>query len=198
MHAMSTLQNRGSLAEQLLLEEEEDRHGQALQCSLFSSFAIGGLLLGYPVSDVSRYIESARLCRERIRGVADPSAVSALILYANAHAFVGTRESREEYRSAMSEADAVSQVGMLWVCFAFVLTFSCLFVFFVTLRLARTYKHVIERSPTIIMQNKAHFYKPGWPVVAKLSEAEQSQTDPKKKTTPRRRRKVGHASHQVE
>lgn len=131
MHAMSTLQNRGSLAEQLLLEEEEDRHGQALQCSLFSSFAIGGLLLGYPVSEVSRYIESARLCRERIRGVADPSAVSALILYANAHAFVGTRESREEYRSAMSEADAVSQVGWyalgLFVLRSFLRSAACLF-----------------------------------------------------------------------
>lgn len=109
VHAMSALQHRGSLAEQLL-EEEEDRHGQALQCSLFSSLAIGGLLLGHPVADVSRYLESARLCRERIRGgVAEQSAVSALLLYANAHAFVGTRESREEYRTGMGDADAVSQ-----------------------------------------------------------------------------------------
>lgn len=109
VHVMSSLQHRGSLAEQLL-EEEEDRYGQALQCSLFSSFAIGGLLLGYPVADVSRYLESARSCRERIHSLVDPSAVSALILYANAHAFVGTRQSREEYRESMSEADAVSQV----------------------------------------------------------------------------------------
>lgn len=109
VHAMSTLQNRGSLAEQLL-EEEEDKLGQALQCSLFSSFAIGGLLLGYPVADVSRYLESARLCRERLGGLADQSAVSALILYANAQAFVGSRESREEYREGMNDADAISQV----------------------------------------------------------------------------------------
>lgn len=108
VHAMSTLQHRGSLAEQLP-EEKQDRHGQALQCSLFSSFAIGGLLLGYPVADVSRYLESARLCRERIRGLADQSAVSALILYANAHAFVGSRESREEYREGMNDADAISR-----------------------------------------------------------------------------------------
>eukprot|EP00752_Nemacystus_decipiens_P006010 g5428.t1 len=113
VHAMCTLQNRGSLAEQLLEEEEEeeeDKYGQALQCSLFSGFAIGGLLLGYPVADVSRYLESARVRRERIRTFADQSAVSALILYANAHAFVGTRESREEYRASMNDADAVSQV----------------------------------------------------------------------------------------
>lgn len=114
VHAMSALQNRGSLAEQLLEEdgeeEEEDKHGQALQCSLFSSFAIGGLLLGYPVANVSRYLESAHRCRERVRSLVDQSAVSALILYANAHAFVGTRESREEYRESMIEADAVSQV----------------------------------------------------------------------------------------
>lgn len=110
VHAISTLQNRGSLAEQLLLEEEEDRHGQALQCSLFSSFAIGGLLLGYPVADVARYLEFARLCRERMRSLADQSAVSALILYANAHAFVGSRESQKEYRDSMNDADAISQV----------------------------------------------------------------------------------------
>eukprot|EP00903_Cladosiphon_okamuranus_P017896 g16469.t1 len=109
VHAMSTLQNRGSLAEQLL-EEDQDRHGQALQCSLFSSLAIGGLLLGYPVEDVSRYLQSARLCRERMRGLADQSAVSALILYANAHVFVGTRESWAAYREGMNDAEALSQV----------------------------------------------------------------------------------------
>lgn len=110
MRAMWTLRNRGSLAEISGEDSQEDRHGQALQCSLFSSFAIGGLLLGYPVADVSRYVESARLCRERLGNLADQSAVSALLLYASAQAFVGSREAREEYRECMNAAAAVSQV----------------------------------------------------------------------------------------
>lgn len=68
---------------------DEYKQGQALECALFSSIAIGGLMLGCPVRDVSRHLVSAQRCREQLAGLKDRTAVSALLLHATSHAFLG-------------------------------------------------------------------------------------------------------------
>lgn len=73
---------------------EEYKRGQALECALFSSIAIGGLMVGCPVDDVACYLASAQRCREQLDGLKDRSAVSALILHAVSHAFLGAEKVR--------------------------------------------------------------------------------------------------------
>ena len=70
-------------------EEEEYRKGMALQCVVFSIFAIGGLMLGCPAAAVRRHLHHAGRCRERLRGLPHRLAVSALILHGMSHAFLG-------------------------------------------------------------------------------------------------------------
>ncbi|CAM9177617.1 unnamed protein product [Ectocarpus sp. 12 AP-2014] len=82
------------------------RRGQALQCSFYSSLAIGAIMLGYPSDQVSRYMESAQLCREQCRYLVDRLAVSALVLYSVASAFLGQAAA---YRQGMEEARALSR-----------------------------------------------------------------------------------------
>lgn len=90
------------------------RRGQALQCSFYSSLAIGALMLGYPSEQVSRYMESARLCREQCRCLVDRLAVSALVLYSVARAFLGQvaacRQGMEEARALSSRSPGVDPV----------------------------------------------------------------------------------------
>ncbi|CAN0552124.1 unnamed protein product, partial [Ectocarpus sp. 8 AP-2014] len=81
------------------------RRGQALQCSFYSSLAIGALMLGYPSDQVSRYMESAQLCREQCRYLVDRLAVSALVLYSVASAFLGKAAACSQ---GMEEARALS------------------------------------------------------------------------------------------
>eukprot|EP00903_Cladosiphon_okamuranus_P009018 g8625.t1 len=133
LHAMASQRTRAALSsgcepslDVLLLghaeaaEEapgEEDRKGWALECALYSSITIGGLMLGCPVSDVARYVVAAQECREKLGGLKDRSAVSALILHALSHAFLGaaqappganpTSSSEVEYRRSMDEAAAI-------------------------------------------------------------------------------------------
>ena len=73
---------------------DEYRKGQALECALFSSIAIGALILGCPVGDVARYLAPAQRCREQLDGLRDRSAVSALLLHALSHAFLGAEKVR--------------------------------------------------------------------------------------------------------
>lgn len=74
--------------------EDEYRKGQALECALFSSIAIGALILGCPVGDVAQYLVPAQRRREQLDGLKDRSAVSALLLHAVSHAFLGAEEVR--------------------------------------------------------------------------------------------------------
>eukprot|EP00752_Nemacystus_decipiens_P011415 g10137.t2 len=102
------------------LGEEEYKKGQALECALFSSIAIGALMLGCPVSDVARHLQSAQRCREQLGGLEDRSAVSALLLHALSHAFLGAAQqqpappgakssssSEAEYRRSIDDASAI-------------------------------------------------------------------------------------------
>jgi len=68
--------------------------------------AIGGLLSGCPMDRVARYMESARRCKEEFRYLADKSAVSALILFAMSHSFIGSETGRE-YHDALHQAKQV-------------------------------------------------------------------------------------------
>lgn len=109
VHAMASQRTKAalssgcepSLAVLLLGDEDETeargdeyRKGRALECALYSSIAIGGLMLGYPVVDVARYLVSAQECREQLDGLKDRSAVSALVLHAVSHAFLGAERVR--------------------------------------------------------------------------------------------------------
>lgn len=87
------------------------RRGQALQCSFYSSLAIGALMLGYPPEQVFRYMETARLCKEQCHCLVDRLTVSALVLYSVARAFLGQaaacRQGMEEARALSSRSPGV-------------------------------------------------------------------------------------------
>ncbi len=121
MYAMSAIREPESL--EGLLITSEDARSQSLMCCAFSAIAIGSLMLGCPVEMVARHMDFARLCKERFCNLADKSpTVPALILYAMAHAFVGSERSDEEYLAAFSLAkiihNGLPEKDPLVTCFA--------------------------------------------------------------------------------
>lgn len=105
MHAFTGLWNRKSLD---TLQGEEAMRGNALACTLFSSIAIGGLLLGCPPTVVAHHVASARGCLEKFHGLSDKFSVSALIMYAMSNALLPFTESQARYRENMDKARLMS------------------------------------------------------------------------------------------
>lgn len=107
MHAFTGLWNSKSLE---TLPGGEAMRGNALACTLFSSIAIGGLLLGCPPTAVADHMASASGCLEKFHGLSsDKFAVSALILYAMSNALLPSAESsRARYHENMDKARAMS------------------------------------------------------------------------------------------
>jgi len=107
MCAMSSMPKLNSLEDLLL--EPKDMRSQALQSSLFSAMAVGGLMSGCSVARVSRHMDYARRCKEAFTSFEDKSALSAYILYAMSHAFVDSDFARREYHDALHQAKLVYQ-----------------------------------------------------------------------------------------
>lgn len=107
MHEFVGLRDSDSLGS---LDGPEAKRGQALSCALFSSMAIGGLLMGCPAKAVANHVESARECVARFRGSRDRCAVSALILYAMANEFMPVPASELECRKSIDEAQAIFEL----------------------------------------------------------------------------------------
>lgn len=109
--------------------EREAMRGSALECTLFSAMAIGGLLLGCPTKAVARHMAAARRLLHKFRtSLAEKPAVSALILYGLANALLPPCEvpgggitgggggggghdvrggGQQEYRKSLDDAKAV-------------------------------------------------------------------------------------------
>lgn len=108
-------------------EPAEVMRGHALECSLFSAMAIGGLALGCPATAVYRHLNAARRSLTKCQGLREPPVVSALVLYGVANALLppcgggdggdgddnGDRgrqqqeEHKQEYQSSLDSAQAL-------------------------------------------------------------------------------------------
>ena len=135
IHAMASQRDRTAPSsgceptlDSLLLGQEptegvgdEHRKGQALECALFSSIAIGGLMLGCPVRDVARHLVSAQRCREQLDGLRDRSAVAALLLHAVSHAFLGAaqvRPTKADASATLRERQSTLQTNAIYLACA--------------------------------------------------------------------------------
>lgn len=103
----------------------EVMRGHALECSLFSAMAIGGLALGCPATAVYRHLNAARRNLTKCQDLREPPVVSALVLYGVANALLppcdggggGPREQQEawlqqqeqkqEYLTSLDNAQAL-------------------------------------------------------------------------------------------
>lgn len=95
--------------------------GHALECSLFSAMAIGGLALGVPAAAVYRHLSAARRNLAKCRDLREPPVVSALVLYGVANALVppcngdggggggGQQQHahKQEYQTSLDDAQAL-------------------------------------------------------------------------------------------
>ncbi|CBN75109.1 conserved unknown protein [Ectocarpus siliculosus] len=96
-----------SASEASPIDKLEVMRGSAVECTLFSAMAIGGLMLGCPTVTVARHLAAARQCLGRFRsGLCEQSAVAALILYGLANALLPPcdGDGQREYRSSMDDA----------------------------------------------------------------------------------------------
>ena len=89
------------------LQGLEVMRGNAFECILLSSMAIGGLMMGCPQSMVARHIAGAQQCLAKFRGLSEQCAVTAMMLYGLSHAFQPPVDSNVEYRASMDEAQAM-------------------------------------------------------------------------------------------
>ncbi|CAB1109583.1 unnamed protein product [Ectocarpus sp. CCAP 1310/34] len=99
-----------SASEASPINELEVMRGSAIECTLFSAMAIGGLMLGCPTVTVSRHLAAARQCLGRFRSrLCEQSAVAALILYGLANALLPPcdGDGQREYRSSMDHAEEI-------------------------------------------------------------------------------------------
>lgn len=99
-----------SASEASPIDKLEVMRGSAVECTLFSAMAIGGLMLGCPTVTVARHLAAARQCLGRFRsGLCEQSAVAALILYGLANALLPPcdGDGQREYRSSMDDAQEI-------------------------------------------------------------------------------------------
>ena len=89
------------------MQRPEVMRGNAFECILLSSMAIGGLMMGCPQSMVARHIDGARQCLAKFRGLSEQCAMTAMMLYGLSHAFQPPVDSNVEYRANMDEAQAI-------------------------------------------------------------------------------------------
>ncbi|CAM9677669.1 unnamed protein product, partial [Laminaria digitata] len=85
----------------------EVMRGNAFECILLSSMAIGGLMMGCPQSMVARHIDGARQCLSKFRGLSEQCAMTAMMLYGLSNAFQAPADSNVEYRTNMDEAQTM-------------------------------------------------------------------------------------------
>lgn len=89
------------------MQGPEVMRGNAFECILLSSMAIGGLMMGCPQSMVARHIDGARQCLVKFRGLSEQCAMTAMMLYGLSHAFQSPVDSNAEYRANMDGAQAM-------------------------------------------------------------------------------------------
>lgn len=104
LYALTGLSNSESLN---ALDQDEAMRGHALSCSLFSSIAIGGLVLGHPEASVARHVDVAKASVKKFEGLSDQSAVSALLLYALLDLILRHGKPGEEYHKYRNRSKAV-------------------------------------------------------------------------------------------
>lgn len=89
------------------LRGQEARRGRALECALFSSVAIGGLLSGCPPETIAKHVATAQASMVEFRGLSDRHAVSALILHGMMNVLLPLSGSNAEGRKSLDEAQAI-------------------------------------------------------------------------------------------
>ena len=102
MHCFIGLWNSSSSK----LQGHEALRARALECSFFSSVAIGGLISGCPASMLSAHVDTAHAAVAEIRGLSDKHAVSAQILHGMLYILLPSPGSNAEGRRSLDEAHA--------------------------------------------------------------------------------------------
>lgn len=89
------------------LQGQDALRGRALECSFFSSVAIGGLLSGCPALVLRDHVDMAHVAVGDIRVLSDRHAVSALILYGMLNMLLPEPGSNAEGKRILDEAQAI-------------------------------------------------------------------------------------------
>lgn len=103
MHCFITSWGRSSSG----LQGQDILRARALECSFFSSVAIGGLLSGCPALMLRDHVDMAHVAVGEIRGLSDRHAVSALILYGMLNMLLPEPGSNAEGKRILDEAQAI-------------------------------------------------------------------------------------------